>query len=355
MRDTVTVENYILCPTYSEALTVSKAFERFVFHVSFLGKHRKIRAKRFIRKGGNSSHPYRVIIRYVIPCDGTFEEYGYLDQRTLSKYPDMPKQLLDIPDYDRPLFVLEHSSYKKDGMIDFVFYRDFKHFLSRSLSKLLGKLYLASVIAFGNQYPSDCFAIYYKEKGQFWERLFFAPHSLTTCISKEILPLHTKKVLSISRVWSWMNQAHYRKKDKGFSEVRALTALSYVINREPFECLLYATIGLESIFTKDEKCVKQQLKNTIPKLFPEITEEDINQLYRKRSDFVHGDIFFPTNEQYRTESMDGVFEYHKIARLASTLLLVSIRTLVETDSTQIFSDANGIIIYRKNLPSWLNN
>ena len=354
MKEIITVDQYIFCPTYAEAVKVSKSFENFSFRFASLGKSRLVRAKRFIYKAGTSDKPYRVVIRYVLPYNGSFDECGYLDAPTQIKYPELPKKLLDLPEFDRLELVIEYNYKSNSDYHDIVFYRSFDHFLKSSLSKLLNTLHLATVIAFGNQYASYGFGIYYKEKGQYWERPFFADKATMGYISNKLLSQYMTKLLTMTTVWKWMNQTYYKPKDKWCSDVRSLTALSYVINRSSFECLLYSTIGLESIYTNSEKKIKRQLKETIPKLFPEFTEDDIDHVYSKRSEFVHGDIFFPMEDGYRHRTMDGEYEYRQIAEKAATLLLASIRMLVEKDATQIVLDKKGNITYRKNLPPWRN-
>lgn len=352
MKETITVDQYIFCRTYAEAVNISKSFKNFSFRFASLGKSRIVHAKRFIYKAGTQDNPYRVVIRYVLPYDGSFDECGYLDAPTQIKYPELPKKLLDLPEFDRVELIIEYNYKSNEDDHNIVFFRDFEHFLKSSLSKLLNTLHLATVIAFGNQYASYGFGIYYKEKEQYWERPFFADKASMGCLSNNHLSQYMKKVLPMESVWNWMKQSYYKPKDRWCSEVRSLTALSYVINRTSFECLLYSAIGLESIYTKSEKRVKQQLKDTIPKVFPEFTEAEIDLIYSKRSDFVHGDVFFPMNESYRSHSTDGEFEYRRIAEKASALLLASIRTLVEMDASQIVLDVDGNIVFRKNLPPW---
>lgn len=147
----------------------------------------------------------------------------------------------------------------------------------------------------------------------------------------------------MSLVWSWMNKRHKYKKDRSVSVARPLTALTYAMNRSNIERIFYSVVGFESVYTKSEKRVRQQLKETIPVIFPSISENDADLFYTLRSDFAHGDIEFPDyyNTKYYWNNMDDV------AQKAISLLIMTVRELVLNNAIKIRVDDSGNIMFLK--------
>ena len=131
-----------------------------------------------------------------------------------------------------------------------------------------------------------------------------------------------------------MDENYYCKAEDEYSEARVITAYSYVLNRTPFEVLLYAVIGLENALTDGKNGIKSQLKEILPKLYDFITSEDVKEIYRMRSEFVHGDIEFP-NFYKRGITEYREFKYIKYARMAKLALVLTINELVRNDATKI--------------------
>ncbi|MPM44671.1 hypothetical protein SDC9_91350 [bioreactor metagenome] len=105
-------------------------------------------------------------------------------------------------------------------------------------------------------------------------------------------------------------------------------------------------IGLESVYIKGEHKVKRQLKDIIPKVFSFVSEEDIEMLYKLRSELVHGDIIFPIFYENNDMSYSSI-KYWESAKKASTLLMMTIRLLVKYDATKILLDQTGNTIFVK--------
>ena len=90
----IIINQYISCNNYESAKKISKSFEGFKFRFYGLGKSSYVYAKRFIRKNLKSAYyPYKVIVSYSINYEGEFSEYGFLDERTRCKYPELLQKL----------------------------------------------------------------------------------------------------------------------------------------------------------------------------------------------------------------------------------------------------------------------
>lgn len=99
-----------------------------------------------------------------------------------------------------------------------------------------------------------------------------------------------------------------------------MTALAYALNRSSFERTFYSVVGLESVFSKNEKVVRKQPKETIIKIFPYVSENDLDLFYDKRSDFSHGDIIFP--DYYENSERKGHWSNINDAAQKSTSILI---------------------------------
>ena len=205
---------------------------------------------------------------------------------------------------------------------------------------------MACAIAFANVYRTDCFGIYYSENNMGYERGYFARDSHDSICPNGYYPNSDTTPLNLFSVWNWMKKYHKYKKDRITSEARPLTALTYALNRSNFERTFYAVVGLESVFTKAEKGVRKQLKESIVKVFPNVTENDVDLFYNKRSDFAHGDIVFP---DYYKNSKDTHHwsDLTNAAQKSTALLIMTLRELVKNDAIKILIDRQGNIVFEK--------
>ena len=103
---------------------------------------------------------------------------------------------------------------------------------------------------------------------------------------------------------------------------------------------------LESVFTKNEKGVRKQLKETITKVFPDVTENDVDLFYNKRSDFAHGDIVFP--DYYKNlKDTHHWSDLTNAAQKSTALLIMTLRELVKNNAIKILIDKQGNIVFEK--------
>ena len=138
--------------------------------------------------------------------------------------------------------------------------------------------------------------------------------------------------LTFRECWKWAvkNTSLFQKNN---SSPVAFSTLSYILNRELHETLIYSTIGLESLFCPPKsKSTRYLLTKRIPTVFPVIEEDQIKEMYAARSDIVHGNIkigtYYIIREIIKTD--DAIAN---ACVLGVALLVESIRKLIESDAT----------------------
>ena len=343
----IIIDQYIFCDSYESAKKISRAFENFRFKFYDLGRNSSVYAKRYIRKNSESIYSsYKLVVRYNIEYEGEFLEYGYLDQRTQRKYPELIGKLSTADVYQKIEILHEYSCMEDNICRDIYYYKNFEQFFNDVLKPCMNKIYMTCVIAFANMYRTDCFAVQYVENGQGCERGYIANDSYDTMYPSMYFSGYDEKPLTLTTVWNWIQKHHKYKKDLLTSEARPLTALTYAINRSNFERTFYAVVGLESVFTKDEKGVRRQLKKVITKAFPDVSEEDIDLFYSKRSDFAHGDIIFPDYYENSKNSYHWS-ELTDVAKKTTSLLIMTLRELIKNHAIKILVDEKNNLIFIK--------
>lgn len=174
-----------------------------------------------------------------------------------------------------------------------------------------------------------CVYIYLND--YFYKREFFIDSNIQSHLIENDNSIF-KERLTFQKCWNWIykNTSVFQK---GQISSPAFSALSYILNRELHESLVYSTIGLESLFCpKDNKNTKYLLSKRIPKVFPNIEESKIKNLYASRSDIVHGNIKIGIYYLIR-EIIKSDDEIMESCILGAVLLVESIRKLIECNAT----------------------
>lgn len=339
----VVIDQLIICSSYQEAISVSKTFDKFSFKVFFLGDRQTVRARRFIRKIESSKeYSHKVVVRYKLDYESGFHEYGFIDAKTIKRVPKIIDELRAAPKDRRWEIAFQYENMDDTDLYDVYYYESFDWFFKEKLRPLLNTINLACQVAFARQLDTSFFEIVYEECGSWYSRTYIAekgsecvPHlecGELTDIDPTFLP--------ISSVWEWSQKHYYNKKDIWTSEARAWVSLSNGLNHVGYESLLYSIIGLEYVYAKNERKVKQQLRESIPIVLPEVTSEEIETLYKIRSDFVHGSLAFPLFGE------DNLIQEYSNVKLAAGILLKTVRLLVENDANRIIV-TNGKVQYIK--------
>lgn len=113
--------------------------------------------------------------------------------------------------------------------------------------------------------------------------------------------------------------------------------LTYLFNRDIHESLLYSVIGLENLYSAKGGEIAKKLCKRISYIFPEITEQQVEGIYMRRSDFVHGKIEMPPYKDYSDLRNDDIY-FDDAAILACALLLETIRKMAANDASKILFD-----------------
>lgn len=140
-----------------------------------------------------------------------------------------------------------------------------------------------------------------------------------------------KTELSLNQTFEWIKH-HTNLLHNAVASPVIFGALTYILNRECHESLIYSIIALESIYSPNSKGISYTLQKRITTVFPTVTKEQIKQIYAQRSKYVHGETkigLFPFYE----EIMENDDEFYESATLATAILLESLRLLIANNST----------------------
>lgn len=197
------------------------------------------------------------------------------------------------------------------------------------IKPIIGSYIMAFVLAYPEIDISPCRTFVYFNGEEYRHENFFDEGCIVD-ESRTLLHEH----ITIQQAWNWIaNNSNLCKRRT--SNLPALVALSYVLNRKYHEVLMYSIIGLESIFlSPNDKGISYLLQNRITHLFPNIEKKSIQEMYKLRSKFVHGDmpigIFYSPCDQ-----MENDENYKKYALISLTLLIESIRILIAHNAAEI--------------------
>lgn len=328
----IIIEQYIPCYSFENAKVICNTFENFHIREYYFGNTQTIKASRYIRKFKGDSFSHYALIRYSIKFNGEFCKYGFIDEKSIKRYPELPSLVENTPIHERWKIIYSYKE-KDDYGYDIYYYKNFEDFYNSKLILLLNRIDMVCKVAFGCKYNTENFAVYFEECGQAFERGFIANNDVTHGLSFLRFPYikyASFPQMQIQLIWDWSQKNYFNNKGIWHSEAKAWAALSYTINRNGLESLFYSIMGLEAVYTNGNKGIKKQLRETVPRVINYITENDINELYKLRSEFVHGDIAYPvygSNEHFYYES--------DIIIKAAIVLLETVRLLVQNNATKI--------------------
>ena len=154
-----------------------------------------------------------------------------------------------------------------------------------------------------------------------------------------------KTNLNIIQTWNWLNLNHIHDTDN--SNCPAVSILSYLLNREYHEIMLYSVIGLEALYgdKKNNHGVSFKLQNRIHSVFPDISQNQIKEIYKDRSVFTHG-CFRITSHDLFGDFLNGNFKYENEAIQASAIFLESIRMLIANNAVKMVFHEKTLIDFK---------
>ena len=340
----IIVQQFFFCQSFAEAVEIGKTYATFKIHHYDLGRGQTITFRKTIRKFSSASYTHLLTLFFSLNC-GDFSDYGYIDPVSLKRYPELPDILRNTPD-DNKLDVILEYSHKSDALFhDLIYYVDFDQYYKYKLQKTLDQIALAGTIALAGRSHTNCFGVQYEERGQALERNYFAYEAFTPYEDDEAWTSQGRKYLLMADVWNWMQNAQHKYVWKKQNTSVPITALSYVMNRMPIEQLIYAVIGLESVYvSKNQKHKQEQLKLLLPQACPGITQEDIGRFYSLRSELIHGDLPLPVCSEETHFDPESMLNRQCFTK-AGVALIMTLRTLVEHNAFRIRNNGAGGIRY----------
>lgn len=151
--------------------------------------------------------------------------------------------------------------------------------------------------------------------------------------------------LPFDRVWRWI-ETYTSICHRSPSSPVAIAALTYVLNREYHESLVYSIIGLESLYTpKNTHGISYKLQKRIPTLFPGVSAKQIRDIYAARSEFTHGGKRIGLYESFN-ELMEDEAYFVQPASLSIALLIETLRRLIAHDAHQLDFRENITFTFR---------
>ena len=340
----IMVKQFICCTSYAEAVEISKSYEKLRIKHYDLGRGQTIAFKRSIHKNTSKYYSHMLTVYFYLKCSD-FCDYGYVDSESLKRYPELPHLLRAASDEKRLDIVHEYSEKSEEIYHELTYYENFDQYFRCRLQSLLNHIALAGTIALAGNSHTNSFGIYFEEQGQWYERGYSAYDTYTSFENDAAWSYQSKHYLKMVDVWQWMQlaQRKYHWDDQTISI--PVTALSYVMNRTPAEQLVYAVIGLESIYvSSNQKQKKQRLMLLLPQVCPGISPEDVEQFYSLRSDLVHGDLPLPECKEPFYYFFDSTETKRCLIR-SGVSLMMTIRALVEHNAFRIRNNGAGGIRY----------
>lgn len=140
--------------------------------------------------------------------------------------------------------------------------------------------------------------------------------------------------ITINQTWNWLiqNKIH----DKKSSNCPVVSFLSYLLNRDYHEIMLYSVIGLEAIYgdSKNKRSIAFTLQNRIHRIFPNISMDQVKKLYKARSRLAHGDTTIGSYDLL-LDLINGDFDLSTEAIFASALFIGTLRMLIANNAVKI--------------------
>lgn len=180
----------------------------------------------------------------------------------------------------------------------------------------------------------DCadFTVYIDEN-KFISKRFISYYPIQNEAYKKWSKLFTTNI-TIEQTWNWLiqNKIH----DRNNSNCPIVSFLSYLLNRDYHEIMLYSVIGLEALYgyNKNKRSISFTLQNRIHRVFPNITMEQVKKLYKARSNFAHGDTTIGSYDLL-LDLINGHFDLSTEAIFASAIFIETLRMLIANNAVTI--------------------
>lgn len=217
---------------------------------------------------------------------------------------------------------------KSDSIYSSTSYKRLDEFYENEMKKLIFALVMA-ILLVNPHFITPCgVAFMYINDEQYITERFFKVDNHHCAVLKYNELFETE--LCLNQTFEWVKRHTNLLHTTERSPV-IFGALTYILNRECHESLIYSIIALESVYTPNSKGISNTLQKRITTVFPAITKEQIKQIYAKRSKYVHGEIkigLFP----FYDEVMEDDHDFYDSATLATAMLIETLRILIANNS-----------------------
>lgn len=201
----------------------------------------------------------------------------------------------------------------------------------------LRRLYMSLSLAIAISHPElsiACAPIWFYIEGKLFNKDLCFTHPMQNDAYRSH-PEIFASTLSLQKTFDWLvaKTDSFHSKEKPISSI---SALSYILNRDIRETLVYSSIGLEGIYVPEARNERQRLKQRIQLVFPQIATEDIiNRMYTLRSKFVHGEYSMGVYPLMDPMPDAEEQEVEQVAQFSIAILIESIRLLIAHDATSM--------------------
>lgn len=226
-----------------------------------------------------------------------------------------------------PVFTLENQElFCLDSDVDEQKPYEWYEFYAFDLNKILKAIVMAIVIS-NPDVNIHCAKFQTLVDGNLFRDELQMVYALQNEAYSEHQPLFSTS-LSLQETFDWI-KANSSLCVETENPVVAISTLSYVLNRDIHESLIYSIIGLESLHVPEDKGVTNLLAKRLACVFPNVSMQSIKEMYRMRSKFVHGEMKMDVFSIIRKEFTEQEKEVDTVALLAIALLIESMRRLVK--------------------------
>lgn len=201
----------------------------------------------------------------------------------------------------------------------------------------LRRLYVSLTLAIAISHPEfsiACAPMWFYIDGKLFNKDLCFAYPIQNDAYRSHPEIFTSTV-TLQKTFDWLvaKTDSFHSKNK---PMNAISALSYILNRDIRETLIYSSIGLESLFVPEARNERQRLKQRIQLVFPLIPTEDIiNRMYTLRSKFVHGEYSMGVYPLMTPMADDEEQEVEQVAQFSIAILIESMRLLIARDATHM--------------------
>lgn len=231
-----------------------------------------------------------------------------------------------------------HESYQRKLCIDEII-----PFFSDNLEKYLYDLFLITNVSYPGCLSLGAGKILLNRKKivKKIKRLHspFAEIFINTVTNRHIGPV--LQTIPLQQSWDWfLQRTNFFEGTSKHAVDRALNALSFTVNANNHEELLYTLIGLEALYNNNEVNINSIMKQIYIKTKILLQDgkdykKSLKFMYEVRSSFIHGSLNFRNKHTFDYDNEEFNEKFYKALMTSLSVLIASIQKLILADSNGI--------------------